>query len=365
MADNDNDNTPIERKVWDRQQLESFVRKLKHNPSSTLPPALEDLRRAGTFDPPVTLPKETLEGAESDETTGRGAEAGSASRSGSGAAGQAAVIRIDTTDRKRPAGPRVQLALSAFLPDEVVATLSTALTEQFTVVETDTLSAAIQGIELHHPTFVFTGLEFEPLHAPSLIAALKACPTHRSVPIAVITPQDPRLLDLSFYRPDAVLRLGATFQDSVREFVSEFTFEDKHTGRGPHGRFAQCRGKVLLAESSAMIQRVVGKLIHVAGADVTVVENVTETMLATSSHEFELIFLDLELPHADPAELVPFIRATCPGARVIGLTSDTLDPSTALVDTILEKPVRRSLLFSVCTRWLNPPAHGARPGRVA
>ena len=354
----------IERKVWDQQELESFVRKLRHN-SDSLPPALEDLRRAGTFDPPVRIPKEAEGKGPESPTSVADSDAPESGDSGSRTdpRGQAEIIRVGTAGRERSAGPRVQLALSAFLPSETVQRLSTALTGEFTVVETSSLSGALEGVEVHRPTFVFTGLEFEPLHAPSLIAALKACPSSRSIPIAVITPQDPRLMDLSFYRPDTVLGMGSSFEDSVQEFVSEFMFADKASPRSRQNRFSQCQGRVLLAESSSMIQRVVGKLLHVAGADVTVVENVTETMLVTSSREFELIFLDLELPHADPNELVLFLRAACPDARIIGLVSDSLDPSTALVDTILEKPIRRSLLYSVCMRWLGqsvPPSKRRR-----
>jgi CheY-like chemotaxis protein len=247
------------------------------------------------------------------------------------------------------------------------------------------LPSALDQITRHRPDFVFTGLEFGALHGPSLIAALKACPSHRSLPIAVVTPRDPRLLDLSLYRPDAVVGESTEYGPSILEFLDEYRVRDQTEMPGvPKARWVRFEGRILLIESSSMAQRIVGKMLHVAGANVTVVESVSEAMLVTVVQEFDIVLLDLEsnefvvnvgtrssrldLPSADPAELVRFLRAALPDTSVVGLASEDVDPELFGVDTILHKPVRRTHLFALCARLLRrnaAPTPGPRFRRIA
>lgn len=339
------------RAVWSPDELERFVRRARN--TSWKPPSLEQLRRSGKFvESPIRIPlvPSALGTPPGDETAaGADENARSAGRTRDGIA-----LTPEITGHT---------ALGAFLTETAIDALHPVLAAEGIAFEpSPDLASALAVIANRPPAFLFLGFHFAPLHAPSLIAALKACPFHRSMPIVVVTPSDPRLLDLSLYRPDAVVGETASLTESVAAFLDQVRLPQRSPAPGgsPWVRLA---GRALLVESSSMAHRILGKLLHVAGVEVAVVETSSEAMLATAERDFDIVILDLEMPSGDPADLIRFLRAAQPTAPLVGLSSVTTDPRVAGVDAVLHKPVRCAHFVSLWSRLLSRPALPQRLAR--
>ena len=325
--------------AWDREELENFADALRQSVASTPSPPPNSEELEGQV---VASPEKDL-GQGSNETH-REVPAS--------AENEADPDPRASTSGNSDAGGRIQTAVAAFLPQESVRRLRGVLhPEDIDLLETPDLSTALDRIAGRRPEYVFTGLGFDALHSPSLIAALKACPSHRSLPIAAVTPADPRLLHLGLYRPDAVIGDVPSFESSTLEFLDEYRVPGRSTIRGiPNARWSRFDGRVLLVENSAMAHRILGKVLHVAGAHVTVAESTSEVTLVAVTREFDIVLLDLEMPEADEDKLVHFLRAALPDRPIVGLTSEECDPVDRGVDALLRKPVRRGNLFTLCSR---------------
>lgn len=351
MADQEKSEQP-----WGPLDLDAFAARLR-DVSGVRPPALGELRRAGKFDPPVVPPPVVPVADPRPEASAVPEPTAPADLPGS--------TRIAALGPRPGLGPTSvggrHPALSAFLSEESASRLAVPLDVLgIELVTAPDLPTALSSIAQVHPPLVFTGLELGRLHAPSLIAALRACPYHRCLPIAVVTNRNPRLLDLSLYRPDAVIAEDAGFEGAVEAFVGEFRVQSTG-GRNLTPGWWQLEASVLLVENSTMTRRYVGKVLHVAGAEVVAVEDTAEAMIVAAELEFDLILLDLELPGSESKELARYFRNALSTARTVGLTTGNPDPMEWGLDTILHKPIRRSHLVSVCNRLVRS-ASGASPG---
>ncbi len=221
--------------------------------------------------------------------------------------------------------------------------------------------AALRTVAKQKPTAVFTSFELPGLSGASLIAALKACPRHRGIPIALMTSTESLERFLSVYQPDVIIQKGGNFKNDVGDFLEKYGIGGKGDKERASSR-GKLNGRILLAEDTRLIQKLIGTLLHVAGAEVVIVENGAEAVSAASEEPFDLILMDIEMPKMDGREAAKRIRAGGITVPMIASTAHDCDDfrkeAMALgFDGVLSKPVNRHVLVDTCADYI---AHGVK-----
>lgn len=147
--------------------------------------------------------------------------------------------------------------------------------------------------------------------------------------------------------------------------------DDDETGssRGRPGAEA-CRGRVLLVEDNPINQEVAETMLELLGCRVVVAENGLEALERLEQEQFDLIFMDCQMPEMDGYEATKAIReneelrardASSSGApphiAIIALTGYGMiyDRDRCLgigMDDYLSKPYRFEQLEDMLNRWL-------------
>ena len=127
---------------------------------------------------------------------------------------------------------------------------------------------------------------------------------------------------------------------------------------GPSARSDRLCGRILLAEDAAIIHKLVSRFLHVAGAEVTVVEDGAEALRAAVETPFDLILMDVEMPEMSGVEVTAALRARGIQTPIVALTAH--DPRhieqeaahVGLTD-VLAKPIDRQTLVDKCAAFLS------------
>jgi len=125
---------------------------------------------------------------------------------------------------------------------------------------------------------------------------------------------------------------------------------------------ANGRGHILLAEDNPTTQELLGILLRNAGFELTIVDDGHGALKHAAVENFDLIFMDCQMPHLDGLETTRRLRQSGVFTPVVALTAHarTEDENRCLaagMNDFLGKPFRQQELWSVLNRWL--PA--ARP----
>jgi CheY-like chemotaxis protein/HPt (histidine-containing phosphotransfer) domain-containing protein len=122
------------------------------------------------------------------------------------------------------------------------------------------------------------------------------------------------------------------------------------------------RGRVLVVEDNDVNQKVAKELLLKLGADVGVAENGREALEALEQGDWDLVFMDWQMPVMDGLEATRAIRQReqqrlHPRIPIIAMTASAMpgDCHTCLaagMDGYLKKPVRRRDLQNILKRWL-------------
>ncbi len=218
------------------------------------------------------------------------------------------------------------------------------------------VGAALSMVAGRKPAAVLSSFELPGLSGASLIAALKACPRHRGIPIGLMTAEDSLDQFLSVYKPDVLIQKKSDFKNKLEEFLEKYGIGGK--GQTDDTSASRRRsGKILLAEDTQMIQKLIGTFLHVAGAEVVIVENGAEAVFAASEEPFDLILMDIEMPKMDGREAAGKIRANGITVPMIASTAHDRDSflNEALklgFDDVLAKPAKRQVLIDTCAKHM-------------
>ena len=103
-------------------------------------------------------------------------------------------------------------------------------------------------------------------------------------------------------------------------------------------------GRILIVEDHHDTAEVLARLLIMRGDDVSVAGTFAEALRLVRQHKFRAALCDLGLPDGDGLDLVPVLRATSPGARLIALTAYSMpqDIQRAIAagfDAYVAKPV--------------------------
>src|SRR5579863_181479 len=160
---------------------------------------------------------------------------------------------------------------------------------------------------------------------------------------------------------EAVARvLGAHVQNGAIPLITRFSL---HDGREPGASL-----RVLLVEDNAVNQRLAVRLLEKRGHHVVVAGNGAEALAATEKQDFDLVFMDVQMPEMDGLEATAVIRGKekISGTHqpIIALTAHAMkgDREKCIaggMDGYLTKPIRPQELDDVLEDYI-----GRRAGAV-
>lgn len=209
------------------------------------------------------------------------------------------------------------------------------------------------------PAVVVSGMHLAGISGASLVAAFRAGRRHRAIPVAIVTSDLAASESLRHYQPDAVLWKTRDLRDQLERFFDQIGLcEPTTTGAdadaGVAGRLAGRR--VLLVEDAAVLRKLVGHMLHVAGANVDIAENGQEAIDACSEAAYDLVLMDIEMPVMDGRQATEQLRAMGAKMPIVAVTGSqderfVRDASLFGFDAVLKKPVERTPLIELCSRF--------------
>jgi CheY-like chemotaxis protein len=206
---------------------------------------------------------------------------------------------------------------------------------------------ALESVCAARPTAVITALELPGLPGTSLIAALRSAPHCRAIPIVLITATKPQVSP-GRDAPDLVLPKDHELLAALDRFlVARGIATTPSPPRVPRG------ARVLLAEDTATLRKLVCRWLQAVDIEVTAVENGVEAVRAAAAGAFDLILMDVEMPELDGWSATRRLRAQGVQTPVIAFTAHEGDGVRRLAlaagcADVLPKPVSREALLSAC-----------------
>ena len=127
--------------------------------------------------------------------------------------------------------------------------------------------------------------------------------------------------------------------------------------------------RVLLAEDGYDNREFVRDVLCRAGAEVQCVENGQQAVAATQAETFDVILMDMNMPHMDGYEATRLLRGRDYTRPILALTANAMSDDgdrckQAGCNEHLAKPIDRARLIQALIAYgRKPPAEGTRPDR--
>ena len=125
--------------------------------------------------------------------------------------------------------------------------------------------------------------------------------------------------------------------------------------------------RLLLVEDSKVNQMVVKAMLKKAGYSVDVVDNGLEALRAIQDQHYDMVLMDLAMPHMDgfqaAAEIRQLTKSSSNQIPIIAISANDLDYyswercQTAGINDYIKKPLAYSRLETVLARWLTDTGH--------
>jgi CheY-like chemotaxis protein len=127
-------------------------------------------------------------------------------------------------------------------------------------------------------------------------------------------------------------------------------------------------GKILIADDNMINQQVLKGLLEDHPIEVDMVENGQEAVNQVVSKQYDLIFMDMEMPVMDGREAIQVIRQhhAYVDLPIIALTAhnislDDFNQTDQIINDIIIKPIQPERLFNVLHRFLNNDSNNENP----
>jgi CheY-like chemotaxis protein/HPt (histidine-containing phosphotransfer) domain-containing protein len=116
-------------------------------------------------------------------------------------------------------------------------------------------------------------------------------------------------------------------------------------------------GRILVAEDVKTNQMLIKSLLEKMGLEVTIAEDGNQAIQKALAGEFDLIFMDIQMPHMDGYEAMKALRAKGRATPIIALTASVMEGDDkkcieAGCNAYLSKPVAYSKLVETISRYL-------------
>ncbi|MDB6155767.1 MAG: signal transduction histidine kinase [Chthoniobacteraceae bacterium] len=241
----------------------------------------------------------------------------------------------------------------------------------FTLDEAESLDAASSMLAKETPGYDLLLLDYELLcledDVPQLIGRLRALPGARHAPLL--------LLSSNRFRPGEIESLAvsgyvlkpirpAQLLEGIERALSGGSRQEK---RAPAASIFErdlairLPLRLLVADDSAVNQKVATMLLGRLGYTVDTVANGLEVLQALESKSYDIIFLDLQMPEMDGDEAARRILAEWPAdgqprPRLIAMTANAMQGDRercleAGMDDYISKPVRVEALKAALEQW--------------
>ncbi len=217
----------------------------------------------------------------------------------------------------------------------------------------DDVPSALAEVAQSKPTAIITVVELEGLNGFSLLAALKSSPTHRAMPIVLLTSNAGPSTGACYYQPDHIVIKDGSMRDNLEHFLDSVGLSTR-SDANPDTDPAALRGKrVLLAEDSIINQTVAGRILHVAGIEVVAVDDGVQAVIAIQEEPFDLVLMDIHMPNMGGYEAARILRSSGLTIPILALTGEEAenidqDKASGTFDEILHKPIKREALLEAC-----------------
>ena len=121
---------------------------------------------------------------------------------------------------------------------------------------------------------------------------------------------------------------------------------------------AHARKQILCADDNPDNRQIMQLLLEKMGHSVSTAENGKLALEATLSQEFDLIFLDIQMPVMDGLEALELIRSTACESPIVAFTAQVLDHEVSELlehgfDAWLAKPIDRQKLDAILQTYLH------------
>jgi len=122
---------------------------------------------------------------------------------------------------------------------------------------------------------------------------------------------------------------GCPVLEKTPDLVDRFAaFLDRHGfgaggGEAPRGSDALRGRRLLVAEDTGMMRRLLSHRLHVRGASVTMVNDGLEASVAGLSGFYDLIALDIEMPRLNGRDVIRLLRESGVRTPIVALTAHT------------------------------------------
>ncbi|MDA1266883.1 MAG: response regulator [Planctomycetota bacterium] len=220
------------------------------------------------------------------------------------------------------------------------------------------VAEAIRFVTQRKPAAIITVDELEGMNGASLLAALKCSPAHRAIPVVLMTSNEVHPEQFGPYGPDHVVRKDGELRQSLEGFLDSVGLGVKGLVAGDGGTERLPEGtRILLAEDNMVNQTVVGRVLHVAGAEVVAVNNGAEAVASALREPFDLVLMDIQMPTLDGYEATRILRSSGKDLPIVALTGEDEESFRACsahtaFDRVLFKPAGRAELLTCCQELL-------------
>ena len=159
------------------------------------------------------------------------------------------------------------------------------------------------------------------------------------------------------YKPDITITKNANTIDELARFLKTLGLVSSDTNKLRLPGDGSGRPSILVVEDTRVIHKLMAKILHVSGADVTVGRKWAEAVLVARSKRFDLILMDVEMPVMDGREATRQIRQLDIDVPIIAFTAH--DPDKFRQENldvgfsdVAEKCTKRKALVELCQKHL-------------